>query len=170
RNRQVGAERCVCDKQEARDERHLDVEDLARDYSAIRINVKNRREHRSQRSEQTRREPDEANGAVDTERATSLDDLVKDARCRPGVAWRMWREKLTDDLEHVRRRSIRRLIQQVDKAGCQQQEKWDRCEKDVERDPACQKKNVVFAAVVPDPLRVIAKQPAEPGREPALRH
>ena len=61
-------------------------------------------------------------------------------------------------------------LRREDEAGRQQQKKGDGREEDIERDAARQKEYVVFAAVVPDSLRVIAKQPAEPGREPALRH
>ena len=82
----------------------------------------------------------------------------------------MWWEKFIDDLQDFRRCCVRRLIQQVDKAGRQQQEKWHRGEQNVERNSARQKKNVVFATVVPDSLRVVAQEPTKPGREPALRH
>jgi hypothetical protein len=82
------------------------------------------------------------------------------------VGW----EKLVDDGEYFRRRGISRLVEQINQSSREQQEEWDSSEEDVESNSACQKENVVLAAVVPDPLRVIAKQPTEPGREPALRH
>jgi len=67
------------------------------------------------------------------------------------------REKLVDDGEHFGRRRVGRLVQEINQTCRQQKKKRDSGEKDVERDPARQKKNVVFAAVIPDTLRVIAK-------------
>src|SRR3954463_12300952 len=78
-------------------------------------------------------------------------------------------KKFVDDRQNFSRCGVRRLIQQIDETRRQQQEKRNSGEKDVERNPTGQKENVVFAAVVPDTLRVVAKQPAEPGRKPALR-
>ncbi len=132
--------------------------------------VEDCRQHGAERSKQTRREPDEPDGAVDREGAAPLDDFVENVRGGTGVARRMRGHELVDDLQHFRRSSIRRLIQEIDKTRRQEQKKRNRREQDVEGDAACEEKNVVLAAVVPDPLRVVAKQPTEPGREPALRH
>ena len=74
------------------------------------------------------------------------------------------------DLKHLRRSGIRRLVQEVDETRRQEQKKRDGGQQDVEGDSASEEENVVLAAVVPDPLRVVAEQPTEPGREPALRH
>jgi hypothetical protein len=73
-------------------------------------------------------------------------------------------QEFVDDLKNFSRRRVGRLIQEINETRCQQQKKRDSGEQDVERDPARQKENVVFAAVVPDSLRVVAKEPTEPGR------
>ena len=62
---------------------------------------------------------------------------------------------------HVR--TIRRLIEQVNETSREEQKKWHGGEQDIEGDRTGQKKDVVFAAIVPDSLRVVAKQPTQPG-------
>ena len=82
-----------------------------------------------------------------------------------------------DDVERLqavdgvdRRTEVASLREQLSSLRTVVHVPYDGGEEDVDRDSARQKKNVVFAAVVPDPLRGVAKQPTEPGREPALRH
>ena len=58
-----------------------------------------------------------------------------------------------------------RLVEEIGETRREKQEERDGGEEDVEGDAARQKKNVVFPAVVPDALRVIAKRPADPGWE-----
>src|SRR5258705_10143904 len=82
----------------------------------------------------------------------------------------MRRHELVDDLEDFHRRGVGRLVEEVEETRRQQQEERDGGKENVEGDAAREEKNVVLAAVVPDPLRVIAKQPTNPGCEPALGH
>jgi hypothetical protein len=79
-------------------------------------------------------------------------------------------QKLVDDRQDFRRRRVGRLVEEIYQTGRHQQEERDGGEQDIEADATGEKEYVVFAAVVPDPLRVIAKQPTNPGWEPALGH
>jgi len=47
-DRQIGAQRRICDQEKARDKRHLDVEDLAGNDSAITVDVEDRGQHGAQ--------------------------------------------------------------------------------------------------------------------------
>jgi hypothetical protein len=82
----------------------------------------------------------------------------------------MRRKKLVDDLEDFRRCGVRRLVQQVNQTGGEEEKKWHGGKQNVEGNSAREKEDVVFAAIVPDAFRVVAEQPAEPGWEPALWH
>jgi hypothetical protein len=82
----------------------------------------------------------------------------------------MRRHEFVDDLEHFRGSGVGRLIQEIDETGRQEEEKRNGSKENVERDSTREEKNIILAAVVPDPLRIIAKEPTEPGCEPALRH
>jgi len=145
-----------------------DIEELARDYAAIGIDVEDLRQNTAQRAEQSRREPHEADDTVDTDRLAGFDNVDENLSQLFSRGTR--RKKPIDDVVYFRRRSVGGLIEQIAQAGCEEKNKRDGRKENVERNSPCEKEDVVFTTVVPDALGVIPQRPADPDMERPLRH
>ena len=97
REREVRAQRRVGDEQQRRHDRDLNVEQLALNDPAIGLDVEHIREHAAQRPEQARRKPDEADRAVDPDRAARADDVDQQRVNGTLARLRVRREQAVDD-------------------------------------------------------------------------
>jgi Zn-dependent protease with chaperone function len=168
REREVSIERRICNEKQRRHDRYLNIEQLARDYPAVGIDVEDLGENTPQRSEQPRRKPDEPDDAVKTDRLPRLDDV--DQNFPELLTSLARRKKPVDDVVYLGGRRFGGLVEEIAKARGEQQDKGDGREENIERNSPRKKKNVVFTAVVPDALCVIAQRPADPDVERPLRH
>jgi hypothetical protein len=62
------------------------------------------------------------------------------------------------------------LIEEISESRCEEEDERDGREENVERNSPRKKEDVVFTAVVPDALCIIAQRPADPDVERPFRH
>ena len=121
RDGEVRVQRAVSDEEQRRDHRDLDVEQLAVDDPPILLDVEDFGEDAAQRSKEARREPDEADRAIELDRSARRDDIVDHSLNRRVRGLGVGRHQLVEQGIDLGRRRRCRLVEDRRHADDQQQ-------------------------------------------------